>query len=116
MSAKSESQKKWYEKNKERHKANVAIRKARMVAEARAFVQELKSTNPCTDCGFMYPYYVMDFDHIGDDKERIVSKLVVEGYGIERIQREIDKCELVCSNCHRERTFTRGQHGISINA
>ena len=71
------------------------------------WIKEIKSA-PCTDCKKKYPYYVMDFDHIGPTRKRMnVSTMVGKGYDKEPIQKEIDKCELVCSNCHRERTYRR---------
>lgn len=108
---KAESQKKWYEKNKARHIANVNARRITVKEEVKSFLKALKESTPCADCGNMFPHFVMDFDHLGDDKEYIISQMVGSGFGIESIQREIDKCELVCSNCHRVRTFTRvGMH------
>ena len=64
----------------------------------------LEKSKPCTDCRKKYPYCVMDFDHKSDKKFN-VSQGLVEGYSWERIKKEIDKCELVCANCHRIRTF-----------
>lgn len=70
-------------------------------------VQELKEETPCADCKTYYPYYVMDFDHReGETKSFLVSKMVGNG-GLERIQEEINKCDIVCSNCHRIRTHKR---------
>ena len=73
----------------------------------RRWVYELKNNTPCTDCGVQYPYYVTDFDHIGDDKKvDTVSKLINSG-STKKVKEEIAKCELVCSNCHRIRTYNR---------
>ena len=70
----------------------------------RAYV-DAKKEGPCEDCGVVYPSYVMDFDHRDPaTKHRGVATAVSEGWAIARIQAEIDKCDLVCSNCHRERT------------
>lgn len=72
------------------------------------FVREYKESNPCTDCGTHYPYWVMEFDHLGDkvfnigDFRRFTTSL-------SRVKAEIQKCELVCSNCHRHRTYMRMQ-------
>lgn len=74
-------------------------------------VQDYKESHPCVDCKIFYPYYVMDFDHIKDKTERI-SVLVNSGQSKERILAEMDKCELVCSNCHRIRTHKRGYSNI----
>lgn len=104
--AQKEYQRQWYQDNKQKHKAAVAERKARMVVLAREHIQQLKGTTPCTDCGVQYPYFVMDFDHLSD-KEYTIAQMVHQGYSVDKIQKEIDKCEIVCSNCHRIRTFTR---------
>jgi hypothetical protein len=71
----------------------------------RDFVYEIKGKTPCADCYIQYPYYVTDFDHL-DDKITTVSNLVNKG-NLEKVIAEIAKCELVCSNCHRMRTYKR---------
>ena len=76
--------------------------------ELRQKIIELKSGVPCVDCAVCYPHYVMDFDHINDDKEFNVSNLVTYS-SWEKIEKEVQKCELVCANCHRERTYKRMQ-------
>jgi hypothetical protein len=68
------------------------------------FVRELKSV-PCRDCGIQYPYYVMDFDHLEDKTFNLGSAF--NRFGREKLLNEIAKCEIVCSNCHRERTYER---------
>lgn len=75
--------------------------------DRRAETRALK-TKPCTDCGVMYPWYVMDFDHLDPTtKVNDIARMVNHGLAMETIQKEIDKCELVCSNCHRVRTYLR---------
>ena len=62
---------------------------------------------PCMDCGAKYPPYVMDFDHRpGENKVEAVSALLAHA-GIQRVIDEIAKCDVVCANCHRERTHNR---------
>lgn len=100
------SQKKWYEKNKARHLSNVSKRKQEIVKRVKEYVFALKESTPCADCGINYPSYVMDFDHLGD-KEYQISNMIHAGYDIPSVQKEIDKCEIVCSNCHRIRTHNR---------
>jgi hypothetical protein len=71
----------------------------------RVFARQMKS-RPCADCGIQYPYYVMDFDHRREEiKKCAVSQ--TERLSIEAIKKEIAKCDVVCSNCHRERTYQR---------
>jgi NAD-dependent dihydropyrimidine dehydrogenase PreA subunit len=77
-------------------------RNARKRASLRALIRELKSI-PCKDCGESYPYYVMDFDH-REDKQFLMSKLIHFG-SVKRIYDEAAKCDVVCANCHRMRTW-----------
>lgn len=72
--------------------------------KVRKVLIQIKS-QPCTDCKIIYPYYVMDFDHIDDNKEFGIAEMRFSS--LENIMKEIKKCELVCSNCHRIRTFQR---------
>lgn len=73
--------------------------------DTKAYILESK-TRPCHDCGVSYPHYVMDFDHRGD-KVFIISKYRTYNKSLEDVKAEIAKCDLVCANCHRVRTFTR---------
>ena len=70
------------------------------------YIQELKSSTPCMDCKILYPYYVMDFDHVRGRKHKNVMELVPT-LSKKKIDEEIAKCEVVCSNCHRIRTHLR---------
>jgi len=73
----------------------------------RQIIDEAKS-NPCMDCGKIYPPYVMDFDHRpGEKKIATLSRLRYFSRSPDRIRQEIAKCDLVCANCHRERTHKR---------
>ena len=75
------------------------------------YIREIKETTPCSDCKVSYPYYVMDFDHVEDGKSFDVSGHTKHTRSIDKIKEEIDKCEVVCSNCHRVRTFQRLMNG-----
>lgn len=80
----------------------------------RDWVNALKETTPCTDCGKNWPYYVMDFDHTSKDKTLNVSAMIAQRYSMESIKAEIVKCELVCSNCHRERSHRRRVSAVVV--
>jgi hypothetical protein len=97
----------WYAKpsNKQRH----LQRNAKLSNEARQKLLELVQACkdvPCADCQRKYPSYVMDFDHVRGTKVMSVSTLINSG-SKRRLLKEIEKCEVVCSNCHRIRTHTR---------
>lgn len=70
----------------------------------RQLVLEAKSV-PCMDCGNTYPAYVMDLDHVRGEKKFVLSQCYSQT--TEDVIEELKKCEAVCSNCHRIRTFTR---------
>ena len=71
-----------------------------------ALIREAKN-KPCMDCGVSYPHYVMDFDH-KTDKKFLIGRQVHSTTAVSKILEEIAKCDIVCSNCHRERTH--GKH------
>lgn len=73
----------------------------------RDYVQKLKTETPCTDCGIRYHYSVMDFDHVRGEKRYPVSKIVAANIGFDYLLEELEKCDVVCANCHRLRTFAR---------
>ena len=70
------------------------------------YLIEVKEKNPCMDCKISYPYYMMDFDHVRGKKQANVAELI-NTLSKKRIDTEIAKCEVVCSNCHRARTYMR---------
>jgi len=70
------------------------------------YLKDLKEKNPCMDCKISYPYYMMDFDHVRGTKQANVAELI-NTLSKKRLDEEIAKCEIVCSNCHRARTYLR---------
>ncbi len=60
-------------------------------------------SHPCIDCGEDDPV-VLQFDHIKGLKVRSISEMVNAGSAWHTILREMNKCEVVCANCHARRT------------
>jgi hypothetical protein len=71
-------------------------------------IRQAKSV-PCADCGLSFPYYVMDFDHRpGEIKDFALANVASQSrISAKRIRAEIAKCDVVCANCHRIRTWRR---------
>ena len=88
-----------------RNKRQYIDRSIRAKVKLREYVRQMKS-RPCADCGIQYPYYVMDFDH-REGEEKILEMNRVSYASMRAIKKEIEKCDVVCSNCHRERTYQR---------
>lgn len=78
------------------------------LVERRRLIADLKD-KPCADCKGRFPSYVMDFDHVRGEKETNVSAMV--GCKMERLLDEVGKCDVVCANCHRIRTYERRNGG-----
>ncbi len=76
--------------------------------KVREYVRKQKESKPCMDCGVNYPYYVMEYDHTENNKLRSVAYITSNGTLSQAIE-EISKCDLICSNCHKTRTWKRMQ-------
>ena len=92
-----------YSINKEKYKQS----KNQTKDKIRRIIQQAKSKS-CTDCKNSFPYYVMDFDHVRGEKKFNIGESVSCGSS-SRVLEEIEKCDLVCANCHRVRTYNRLQ-------
>ena len=66
-------------------------------------------TSECVDCGYKDPR-VLEFDHLPQYQKSFSIANAVSGStrSWSAIQKEIAKCEIVCSNCHQIRTMERG--------
>lgn len=86
------------------NKQDYLDRNKRAVFDTREWLAAYKTGKPCADCNGVFHHVAMDFDHLGD-KLLDVSDMIK--HGKKKILEEIAKCELVCSNCHRIRTYER---------
>lgn len=98
----------WYHKNKHRIRKSKQRLSQNRKKKINVFVRSLKEV-PCKDCGNSYPYYVMDFDHVRGEKKFNISNGSRNSFN--KLKNEIEKCDVVCSNCHRVRTFNRIMSG-----
>lgn len=67
---------------------------------------KIKEKSGCTDCKEKYPFYVLDFDHTRGNKVSNIGQML-DYFSVQDILKEVAKCDIVCSNCHRERTYQR---------
>lgn len=91
-----EYQKAHYQKKKDYYKDKAATRKQDM----KTFITEYKTKKGCSKCKENHPA-CLDFHHLSD-KEFNVAEAVTRGYSKTRILTEIDKCIILCANCHRK--------------
>ena len=90
-----EYQKKWYAKNRAKHMQVTGLNKSRAKDKWAAF----KSTLACMKCGENHPS-TLDFHHIEPSKHK-VHRLVADGRFTAAMS-EIEKCLVLCANCHRK--------------
>lgn len=85
-------------------------RRAKLLELAKQF-----KNKPCMDCGGQYPAVAMDFDHRPDEEKLFsITRAYMDNYSDEEILAEIEKCDLVCANCHRVRTAIRHHGGVQM--
>lgn len=101
-----EHSKDYYKKNKEKIRRQIYSAFKRRLKERKLFRKEHLLKHPCIDCGEKN-IIVLEFDHINGNKIESISKMVLGAYSLNRIKKEMNKCEVVCSNCHSIRTHNR---------
>jgi hypothetical protein len=57
--------------------------------------------NCCVKCGYNKNITALDFHHL-NPKEKEITPSRLNGKSWEKLKKEIDKCILLCANCHRE--------------
>jgi len=113
MTNDKEYMRQWKEQNPEKvklyaarhynlHKEIINSSKVEARKERHKFLNWLKS-QPCVDCKKNYPPVCMDFDHVRGKKVASIGRMYM--FSWEKLQEELKKCEPVCSNCHRIRTW-----------
>jgi len=95
-SCQSDQRADWYQRNKEEHKKTAKKNKMLAIKASKDYVWNYLSTHPCVDCGEDNPI-VLEFDHVRGTKRKTLSQLAGEGYSIQAIQKEINKCEVRCA-------------------
>jgi hypothetical protein len=94
------STRKHYSENRDRY----LERNRQRILLYRGIICAAKSV-PCMDCKESFPVVCMDFDHRNpEEKSFNISRLGMIT-SEKRLREEIAKCDVVCSNCHRIRTW-----------
>lgn len=103
-------------KQRKRYHSNEKIRIKRIKNNVKNHQDKIRShvdlvnsfkDRPCTDCKIKFKPWQMDLDHIRGEKIESVSNMVQQAFPLEILKAELIKCEVVCANCHRDRTHNR---------
>lgn len=93
--------------------------------KARLYARQYLKLHPCVDCGER-DVRVLEFDHIDPKEKKFnISRWCSDGGNLKTLEKEIKKCQVRCSNCHRIRTVEerhcypekmRGKFGVNKKA
>lgn len=86
----------WHYRNREWNTERTLRRRA----EHRRWLASVKREAGCTNCEESHPASLV-FHHV-EEKNMAVNKMVPYGYSKEKIKAEIDRCQVLCANCHRK--------------
>lgn len=90
--------------NKEKRNKRQAIAKKKRTKELQLKIMAFLVDKKCAHCPETDPV-VMEFDHLDRSLKKIsISEAVVRCFSWDRIKTEIDKCQILCANCHRRKT------------
>ncbi len=91
--------KEYYNKNKVNIIARINHNNILYKQKVLKFLRQHKTQHGCISCGYNQHFAALEFHHKNDNKEFILSK--AHNFGWEKILKEINKCDILCSNCHR---------------
>lgn len=99
----SRNSKKHYQEYKDNYILRNKVRRENLIKTNVPKLLDYYKTHNCVDCGESDPI-VLEFDHlIQKDKKYGISNML-GNYHWDKILSEIEKCEVVCANCHKRRT------------
>jgi len=98
--------KEYHQKNKEvisERKRNKRIQRYRKLIET--------NNNKCNDCGLSnMPDGFFDFHHEDPSKKEGSISAMLSSASFEKVLKELEKCVMLCPNCHRKRHIETGHH------
>jgi hypothetical protein len=93
---------KLYNADKNIYKLRAKIHDDKGKKENREFIESYKANHPCKKCGENDPC-CLDFHHLDPTlKSYSFGRLKKKAYAKKTILAEINKCIILCANCHRK--------------
>jgi hypothetical protein len=94
-------QRSWHQRHREERLTKLYARK-KAISE---YLQEAKKQLCCADCGERHPA-ALQFHHVNaEDKMFNVGDAIRGGRSLDTIKKEIEKCIVLCANCHLIRHY-----------
>jgi hypothetical protein len=89
--------------NIDKYKAKALVNERRARLDRRQKVDTYLAIHPCVDCGES-SIELLDFDHRDPAEKRATVNRLTTVAGWRTVRAEIEKCDVRCANCHRQRT------------
>jgi hypothetical protein len=103
-------QRSWHQRHREKRLARTYERKAAI----HDYIQNMKNQLHCVDCSQRHPATLHFHHRNSEDKVFNISDAVYSGFSLDRIKKEIQKCIVLCANCHAIRHYNmRGKKKTS---
>ena len=67
----------------------------------------------CQKCGEI-KHYMLDFHHIDPSQKEANINNLKTSCSLETLKKEIDKCIVLCANCHREFHYLNSHEGLNL--
>ena len=96
--------------NKE-HRLSVKDTQTKITVIRKRIIWEAKN-RPCADCLGWFSRWQMQFDHVKGQKLFNIGGRYTSP--INRLVEEIRKCDVVCANCHADRTYKQGRKAQKV--
>lgn len=93
-----------YKKQIEDQQKSIVKWRKKREEDRRKLIDKIKLSKGCLHCGYKKDAVALDFDHLNpSEKEFNISHLFATA-SIEKLMKEINKCQILCANCHRIKT------------
>ena len=90
----------WYERNKGAEREKAKVRQAQRRKDFKEWYVNYKSNLKCSKCGFSHPA-ALDFHHTEPSQKEFTLGSTRMSVSKEKFLKEVDKCIVLCANCHR---------------
>jgi len=85
-----------------KHKTEITLSKTKKKEILLPWINEIKQNSGCKFC-LEKDHRCLDFHHLNpSEKDATIAYMYAADYSIEKIVEEIEKCVVLCSNCHRK--------------
>jgi len=90
----------YYRQNREKLLKNQAEKNKRFAEKRRKWLVEYKKNLECVRCGESHPATLTFHHKDTSDKSFEIGNALRLGVSLKRLSKEIEKCEVICANCH----------------